>query len=387
MKSKASKKLIFSLLILVVAVAVAATSTAAWFTMNDRPEIEEWEVTVTNGDGLYITLTDSTGDNGDTGLGKDGTFRNFISKADVEALLDANYQFAAMVPNPDFDPGEAEDPDTNPRTIPGFLRKALTHGTPNGKTKQIENPAYVDADTTPDEPEFITVADGTDATDIVVLTDAAGNLLPYDPNKETCSYTFRVYFRSSIEYSIALDMTNSAVTSAKAGVREMKDVQAWKAGLTNPYYDTDEDYNDGPAAAYALAENIAAHAANAARISFFDGTKTSVWNPNSGVGHSGADNANDTAAANLAYQYYNYMNLTQLAIADYVEPTYLAKAGTNAAYGIDYSDVLTTLTKQGEYYQGYLDITLWLEGWDAEAFNSILEDIINTTIKFYGIRA
>ncbi len=314
MKS-ATKKLLISIMILAVAVSLAATSTYAWFTMNNEPELNGFDVNVTTQDGLYISLTPATDtDPSLATAGLAGTFKSYVTKDEITAAILAynNGQFATE--------GEL---------------KALSHATTaNGNTFTV--PAGIDT--------------------------VAG---------DTTHYTFRLYFYSNNEYQVALKASESAVTSV-AGTTP--DVAAWKEIVLNSktagFYahknnaDTD-DKN------IATGSAIAVDAKDTVRISFHQGTSATlgVWDPNATEGYT------NNTTGNIALDYYNWVNGTTVA------------AGTIYATDSISTDtqVLTTLTGTTDAgYNGYMDISLWLEGWDANCFNSILADTITTALKFIG---
>ncbi|MDD4315772.1 MAG: hypothetical protein PHC84_01275, partial [Clostridia bacterium] len=170
----ATKKLLISVMILAVAVSLAATSTFAWFTMNNEPEVQGFDVNVTTQDGLYISLTPATGtDPADVTTGLAGTFKSYVTADEIVAAMLA-YNDAAFADE-------------------GVL-KALSHATTaNGNTFAV--PANI--------------------------ITAAG---------DTTHYTFRLYFFSNNEYQVALKASESSVTSTP-GTKPY--VDAWKEIVLN----------------------------------------------------------------------------------------------------------------------------------------------------------
>ena len=117
-------------------------------------------------------------------------------------------------------------------------------------------------------------------------------------------------------------------------------------------------------------EEIEAYAANAVRIAF----GSSVYEPNEGYGSFGGAN-------NLAIDYYNnFRGLTgEDAIAAPTGGIYTTFDATDAA-----DEVLVTLAGADGLFTGRFTVKIWLEGWDADAFDSIKAQTISTTLQFVG---
>ncbi|MFW5780340.1 MAG: hypothetical protein ACOCWI_02685, partial [Bacillota bacterium] len=178
---------------------------------------------------------------------------------------------------------------------------------------------------------------------------------------ETNHYTFRLYFYSTNEYDVMLNTTDSSVTSVSGGAAP---IEAWDDGLSFEY-DTVAD-----SALFDLGDAITAEAKDAARLSFNDGITTNIWDPNPDTGFT-----DNSETGNVAYLYYNNVanSSSQLTL------------GTPVANTVNDTEVLLTLEgSEAAGYYGYLDVSIWLEGWDANAFNSILSDVITTNLQFKG---
>jgi hypothetical protein len=172
---------------------------------------------------------------------------------------------------------------------------------------------------------------------------------------EGAYFAFDVHFIGSAAFKVKLNA--ATVTSALA------------AGVTNPfpaYAWKDNEYGLTPG------EEIQAEAANAVRIAF--GSKVYEPNADAGYGSFGGED-------NLAIDYYNnFRGLTGTAAIAAPDPedTYTAFDETG--------EVLVTLagTDTDGLFTGKFTVKIWLEGWDADAFDSIKAQTISTTLKFVG---
>jgi len=173
---------------------------------------------------------------------------------------------------------------------------------------------------------------------------------------EGAYFAFDVHFIGSAAFKVKLNA--ATVTSALA------------TGVTNPFpaYAWDNlEYNDIEIAAGAV---IQAEAANAVRIAF----GSSVYEPNANAGYGRFGGAN-----NLAIDYYNnFRGLTGAdAIAAPTENIYTPFSETG--------QVLVTLAEGADgLFTGKFTVKIWLEGWDADAFDSIKAQTISTTLQFVG---
>lgn len=299
---KATKKLLISAAVLVVALSLAATSTFAWFTMNNEPEVDGFDVNVTANDGVYISTIANSED--DT-VGADGTFKSYVTSDEV---------IDAIMENSDF--------------VSGSDLKNLTAATTaDGNVFEDENGYSMgDAEYT---------------------------------SEDTTHYTFRLYFYSNNAYRLKLNTNDSAVSSNHSA--NYLPVPAWMEINENDYPHSDLS------TPIATGEDIDADAKDAVRLAFDDGSDTNIWDPNPDTGFT------DNTEGNLANDYRDHVYGTTTTVESIVANT------------VDSSEVLLTLTGADDTgYNGYLDISLWIEGWDANCFNTILDDEITTALKFAG---
>lgn len=198
-------------------------------------------------------------------------------------------------------------------------------------------------------------------------------------------YEFDVYFVSSAPYTIFMDGdTNNTNVSTKT--QSAKTVKA-------PHAVTTEDLvgADGSLSQVAAGANIDALAANALRIGVVGDANTVVYNPNSTMGWS------TIAAYNMAHDYYNSLAsaANQLTDAQKTEAgTVLTALDTDADGAcklvtlakVTSGDVLYNYFGDGtDVYEGKVTISIWIEGKDADCFESIYEDIMKINIGFVGV--
>lgn len=328
---KATKKLLISAMILVVAVSLAATSTFAWFTMNNEPQVEGFDVNVTTLDGLYISLSpEGAADPSATAKGQPGTFKSYVTADEVLAAIKA------------YNSGVFTEGGS------GVNLLDLTHATTADGATFSQN-------------DFATTSDDT-----------------------TTHYTFRLYFYSNSNYKVQLNVTDvyeegvqqGSIVSSEAAPDQLP-IKAWKEIALNTgtsgFYahelgDATDDNN------IAIGTDIVAAAKDAARISFNDGTTVNFWDPNPTTGYT------DNIEGNIAWDYYKFVSNEAETVFTIAQTNSLIFTGTPLTQSTD----LVTLTEEGNGYNGYLDISIWLEGWDANCFNSILKDKLTIALQFIG---
>ncbi len=339
-----TKKLITAIFVLAVAIALAASSTYAWFAMSTTPDIREFEVDVTAGESILIAVTE-------VGIAApvQGLFKSYISTDEITGTSGVGQFY-------DLD-GVAIDPQTNVKL-------------------------------------GLATADGNLEFDIA--TGVTSSLL----TGEGAYYAFDVHFIGSQAFNIYLN--------------DGTEVKSNAASATNPFPATVwaalNSASDKPTNFPALNDPIAAEAANAVRIAFQtveyvaeEGSNPevqaayNVYEPNAGkstgdyevgyrFGSYGGTNDMDSwdTIENLALAYYNYMNdATLTAPAAPFTPFVDAAFGATALVGLSDTDVPASIGASDIYY-GKFTVKIWLEGWDADALDSIKAQTLATTLKFIG---
>ena len=196
--------------------------------------------------------------------------------------------------------------------------------------------------------------------------------------------SFDLYFQSNVKADIFLDPNPSAtyVSSTRKSGSSVGYVRAW--------YDIIKDtYGQHPA--IASGEEIVAEARNAVRISFVSGENSVIWYPNPDKGYNKDVNTFDEQnfeIRNLALEYMNEVYGYDLTVPEY----YLDKNFSTNFYNTQTGNYIITdrlvsleYDEDMEAYVGCLKINIWLEGWDGDCFDSILEDRLSVGLQFTSI--
>lgn len=359
------KRIIVPLVALVVTLAMTITSTYAWFTMSAAPELQGMELEVTSG--TYTLLISIDQDDDPDG---DYTFDRHISATQINTLL------ATIASTP---LGEAGKTTAQPLALGAFTSedgKSITDEGINGTNKNATNP----------------------------------NENYGEKGVEGGWLQFKLRFRSIEALDVVLSV-ESKITTPDTIPLTLKPAYAWD-DLDSTDYGSMDEITKGT--------GIFTSAAYAARFSFLEyddatsviGDVKSVWSPaetesiidmrltstddlfadhpvnTEGDGYvyevfkTGSVNnfANDYRGDLLGASFYddsdsaveNDMKLNDYALADLNDPTILL--------------TLTSISVNGQtFYQGTLIINVWLEGWDPNCANTILNDMFFTTLVFNGI--
>lgn len=423
--SKTKKSLVISIFTLVMAVAIATTSTFAWFAMTETPSVEEFELTVTTQDGLFISANHESGYKMDlealslqAAKNFDFTRLNAATARLADTYLKDDVSGTLTVVDDLATPSELEIKlaDANAKRVEGSdevivgdkvsIVKVYGHYDDVTLTKGLffesltgnavaANYSFSDA----------IVSEPTDwatsyKTNYVERTGSVGDYTytaitagsaPTFSEATYCKivfanlYQFDVFFISSSPYSIFMDGTET-VTNVTTKTQSAKTVKSPREVIA-----ADLVGADATLAEAALGANIDAFAANAVRIGVVGTTNTVVYNPNSTKGWS------TIASYNMAHEYYNSLASAsnQLTAVQKAEAgTVLSVLDTTA----DGACQLVTLVKTtsgnplfnyfgdgSDVYEGKVTISIWLEGKDADCFESIYEDIMKINIGFVGV--
>ena len=127
---------------------------------------------------------------------------------------------------------------------------------------------------------------------------------------------------------------------------------------------------------------ITTNAANAARVSFVDGSTGKIWEPQPEAGYT---------KLNLAHDYESYSQTGTWSKTDEgdltdfmpVEATVETVAKTADAGTITGKELFSLTANTAKK----ITINIWLEGKDGDCLNSIFADVISTTLEFVGIEA
>ncbi len=417
------KRLSVSIFVLFVAVCLVATSAYAWFTMSNNPTTGSFDLTVTTTDGLYISAS-----------GIDGTYKTSLTTSEILGVYQAIPQLDAISYSDSAGAADYAFRDID-GTVLGINGGFIQVGTysqykvyyEEGEAKEIT--AYVTAEnfslfkncniklykgeSALDLTEISVVGDvsfGTDkiwtktsriAEETANQTYISENIV-YQYNAKY--YEFNLYFMGNNPYSVYANISDSIVeTVGRADIT--LGVDLWSTTLTK--------------AAYLLAGGegnitdpiIKAYASDALKIGFWsNNTLQNIWEPDKALTAAEGSNLNNlqegdyafsqqsiykqggTAGdTNIAINYYNDKNnLTGEAAKDCTGYSFpIANQVTVENAGNNYQSALMkmlTLSQVGTstIYKGTLSIKIWIDGWDADCFDSIFDQTIRTSLEFFS---
>jgi hypothetical protein len=304
-----SRKLVLSIIAVVLTVFALGSTTFAWFTLTNTSTVQAFEAQIIGDSGIEISL----GAHGTTFANPDAAeWVTTLTTADVEAYLVDTY----------------------------------------GNT-QIFN--------------HVTTADGISFSTLgaTAMTATTAGFIELPLN-----------FRSDTATSI--NWTTVSLTAAG---------NSWTV---------DADFTDATDTARVAGDSITVDASDAMRIAMvsnatYGGNTVAYEKPSSGtnvvLGTGGdlSDSANAghgvAGAMNYYYSKNNALPFGAAAVTTLSTITDLA-AGQPV---VSLVDVSGSATDFGADNYGQLTVRIWLEGWDANAYNSILSQLVSTSFTFQGI--
>ncbi|MEG1710315.1 MAG: hypothetical protein RR316_00760 [Clostridia bacterium] len=142
---------------------------------------------------------------------------------------------------------------------------------------------------------------------------------------------------------------------------------------------------------------IPASAANATRVAFKNvdaGSAWSIYDINAALGFNKDNLARNhynyeigyNKGADIDTEWENAKDDTAIKAFRAKYPNYITKSDVvQAATRNDLATTeMLTLTKVGDHYEGAIEVMIWIEGKDGDAFNSILRDKFATKFRFFG---
>lgn len=347
---KAKKALLISIFSLVFAVAIATTSTLAWFAMSDDPTVEEFELTVTTNENLYISASE------ESGYGFD------LAASDLTNYASDSYR---LTQDTTIVTGKTYYTTTDQTSFTAVTTPAAESiGTYYEKMGAI-NTIALDA-CSPDSAESTMALKKMDGS-----SAAVGSY-----------YEFNLYFLSAENSAIKLDYDKISI------INRVQSTRTVAAPVAISAEDMTKAYGTTTAAAEQYAA-IDAKAANAARIAFISGTTAVVYNPNSDKGWS---TITTTGQTNMAELVYEYQSGEQITIGDEVSTVskstgHATTIVTMAEENSPSTNLRSEATRLGiagdaTLYTGSVKVIVWLEGKDADCFNSIYQDVLSVAIGF-----
>lgn len=310
--SKITRKLVLSLLTVVLTVVALGTTTFAWFTLTNTSTVQPFEAEIVGDTGIEIALGEHAGV---ASAPTDYDWKTTLTTADVE-----NYIASAYGGTFQFGHVTTED-GVN------FFTLGASSLTSTG-TGYLEIPLNFRSNS----------ADQINWTAITM-------------SSATYNWTIDVDFTG---VSGALTTPGTVGVDASNGMRIAMISQALYGGFTVGY----EKAAGGSPANVVL-----------------DGDGSEQDLSNGGIGDAGA----------MSYYYAKNNALPFTADAVTVLDT-IQTLGTGQPV-ISMDDVSGSPTNYEADFFGQVMVRIWLEGWDANTYNSILSQIVSTTFAFEGVTA
>jgi hypothetical protein len=379
--------------------------------MTDTPYVSNFDINVTVGDGAFIAL-----DKDLDYIIEDKEYGAYVSADEIYAYLKNQSAFSYEV--------------ESVATI-----KALTHG-----TFMPDSTGKIGAITVDNNSNYSnSIAENVLNMDLdgIKPETFVNALLP----NETNYYSFRFFFRSKDPYFIYLDgsqtttgFRSQVITSLSAngttkttglqynpytwhptGIQTIDD---YYTGYANAGYDASNNSVDFASNAANL--NLArASAADAVRIAFSSSSQLLtdndakvdlalqnvaqvkkieppiIWDPNSGKGWADGKIESGSLVSNLAWDLYTTATGETSAGRLPLATDNFAPYDSNnidpdgkVTYGKPMPTLLLETYKPygTEYFAGYITVTLYLEGYDGNALNAALADVLTTSLSFKGVK-
>jgi len=179
------------------------------------------------------------------------------------------------------------------------------------------------------------------------------------------------------------DLTSENTTSGTA----IKSIGKKFRVIDDFYY----DYIGGEDVIYKSGTEMTVYAEDSIRLSFEDDELIRVFdlssNPKRGFNYH--PNENEPLKDYGALSYFNLQkNLTKISTTeigpsvttrDTLSKFYINEDLTNA---YDNNSLVCTLTKVGDYYLGSTTLRVWVEGWDADCLDPIIDDMTAIQLEF-----
>lgn len=290
---KNSRKILFSIIALVVAVVAASTSTYAWFTTNTTVTVDTFSMDVkSNSDTLLVAVTAS-----DAEQPAITSFKYTLTTADINAVINES-------PSTDLDAVTSAD----------------------GKSfKKIDNTAAAD----------------------------------------TASYVALKFWFATTNIATNGKIQVSSLTLNQINGGNIEGTQSAVAGTYN-------------AQDVVVGGNLDTQVLNAVRLSFYNGTDAYVYGEDTAAGYG-----NCLTTGNLAVDQYNAV----------VDPgTDIVCPAEQAALTVNVPSTKLTVATFGDtassgYYYTSATLYIWVEGYDADCLNDILDDVFSVSIGFTQVNA
>lgn len=331
---KLTQKLVLSVITMALVVVALGTSTFAWFTLTNQASLQSFEAQVTAGEGIEISL---------------GTWSGGLLSAGGTATITESSVWYAVLPQAAID-----------------ARIDEMFG--------VDNFRFID----------LTSGNGVLITDKLGVTVTSSGFIPLD-----------IFFRSATPQVIRV--TNVSMTGPTIPKTWVVDVPSF-TGANSQTYGTDESNKTMSVAAW-----TAARVSVQGVTAFGTSPQTTVFERNEVVFDSGSATAvvynsnqasayveSDPVAGGASY-YYAKGNIGDISILNPLPSTVkTSETGVFEISGNAYAPVITTATATiggvaQPYTYGKAVVRIWIEGFDADAFDAIFTTVLAVQLRFDSV--
>lgn len=366
--SKLSRKLVLSVLTLVLSVVALGTTTFAWFALGQSAEIQAFELQATAGEGLEIALYTGTKATDEATYGA-LDWRTSYKGSDVEALILSKYfknaqNSAGEVIN------DADEPLVENSADSGDWYLKSDGTTP--ATPKLVLALELDAVTSPNgiaiKDRGVNLADSTDAADV-------NKYLELNISFRSTS-AGSVYWNNAALSSTALAFTNSLANNAWIGLDSVGvpngqntvsyflhhavRVSIEKTDATSVIYEHREYETDGTPKAFNINDYN--------NIILGDGTGLDRNGAHSYFEAKTGTSLTAVAGDPLAVTRQNSVEVNKIGDTDNAKDL-----GTLAA-AINFNS--------NNYHTLTVTLRVWIEGWDQNAFDAIYKQVLQIALGF-----
>lgn len=171
---------------------------------------------------------------------------------------------------------------------------------------------------------------------------------------------FRLYFRLSDTTGIGEGSKNVSLTSYNLST---------EASTVNEWYVNKQYKNANGVDVVVGQDDVIYYVSDAARIAFVSATVREVYESHTLLGADGFKS--NHIGSNGAFDYYNEVSENDITLpSEYYRP----QTSLNGSYSFGTLSASSNLT--------YVDVYIWIDGWDQECINAIFKQQLNIVLEF-----
>ncbi len=243
-----------------------------------------------------------------------------------------------------------------------------------------ENGSYKSAISKADIEQYLLDKYGSSFKLTPATSDNGKSFTDLDGSTDDISYaSITLYFQSNAKQDIFLSsnpLSNFVISERREGASGNV-IDAWK--------ELDTVY--GQSSVIEKGSKVYASAMNAIRVSFVEGDNAVVWYPNPDKGFNGDYNYKslpEFVPYSLSTDYLNEVFGYNLSVPGYYSTLCSKNYADMESGNYIIADKLLTLEydEANGSYRGELTVNIWLEGWDGDCIDSIVDDILTINLQF-----